>query len=576
MDQGQEKTTDVVQQPIVKSVEEKIGVDEPVEHQTDEELEKASKPKMFKKKKVLISLLVALILAITGVLIWYFIFRTPAEPKNDQVDFESTPEQIAKLTLDGNELSDFDLVFLKLNGNSENIIYSPLSIKYALSMLADGADGNSKAQITNLLGSYQSKAFINSANRSSANAMFVREESEFQDLIKDSYTDSLSTKYGASVIYDSFETPDNANKWVSDQTLGIINDVFNEDNFNTGRDFALANALTIDMEWNNQLQCTNDIFAVVYRNPDKEGLRCKRYNVWYSHENYHDYINIIFNDDGFSKLLFNNEQEVRAAVIGASANRYNIIEELGEDYIRATVQAEREKWLQEGNEDDEKFPFNLDEYMERLAANYGRLDESTDFLFYDSEFEKVFAKDLMEYDGATLEYVGIMPKTEELNKYINQLDAEKVTNIINNLKTSSNIDSYKDGVVTKIYGSIPFFKYNYNMKDFEDNLEKLGVIDVFNEAAANLANMVDLSKASDNAYIMDASHKADIDFSNNGIKAAAVTVVDGGMGSARGGFDYEWEVPIEEIDFTFNKPFLFIIRDKTSGEVWFTGAVYNI
>lgn len=48
------------------------------------------------------------------------------------------------------------------------------------------------------------------------------------------------------------------------------------------------------------------------------------------------------------------------------------------------------------------------------------------------------------------------------------------------------------------------------------------------------------------------------------------------MGSASGGFDYEWEVPIEEIDLTFNKPFLFIIRDKTSGEVWFTGAVYNI
>ena len=47
----------------------------------------------------------------------------------------------------------------------------------------------------------------------------------------------------------------------------------------------------------------------------------------------------------------------------------------------------------------------------------------------------------------------------------------------------------------------------------------------------------------------------------------------GGLGA--GGFDYSFDVPIEEIDLTFDKPYMFIIRDKNSGEVWFTGTVYE-
>ena len=565
-----------VEQPIAEAVKPaEQPTAEPAEKSSAEEPEKATDAKTSKKNGALISLLVVLILAVAGVMTWCLVPKTPDGPKNDQTSSDTSIEQVSKLTLKDNGLSDFDFTFLKLNNNSKNIIYSPLSIKYALGMLADGADGNSKTQITNLLGSYQPKAYLNSANLSLANAMFVREESGFSDLIKDSYTNDLKAKYGASVVYDSFKSPDNANKWVNDKTLGIINDIFNEDNFNTEKDFALVNALAIDMEWNNQLQCTEDILRTTYQ-PNREGLACKYYSVRYKHEDYLEYINVVWDDDKFSKLLFNNEQEVRVAKIGASANRYDIIKELGEDYIRETVQTEYEKWLPDNKKEDEDYHFNLDEYMEELAANHGKMDESTDFLFYDSESERVFAKDLMNYDGITLEYVGIMPKTEELSGYINNLDAEKVTNIIDNLKVSSSIDNYKDGVVTKVYGSIPFFKYSYDMKGFKNNLKELGVTDVFNENAADLTNMVDLSETDDNAYIMGASHKADIDFSNNGIKAAAVTVVDGGMGAAAGGFDYKWDVPVEEIDLTFDKPFMFIIRDKASGEVWFTGAVYNI
>ena len=49
----------------------------------------------------------------------------------------------------------------------------------------------------------------------------------------------------------------------------------------------------------------------------------------------------------------------------------------------------------------------------------------------------------------------------------------------------------------------------------------------------------------------------------------------GGFGSAAGGFDYLFDVPVVTIDLTFDKPYMYIIRDKDTGEVWFTGTVYN-
>ena len=42
-----------------------------------------------------------------------------------------------------------------------------------------------------------------------------------------------------------------------------------------------------------------------------------------------------------------------------------------------------------------------------------------------------------------------------------------------------------------------------------------------------------------------------------------------------GSFDYLYKVPVERIDLTFNKPYMFIVRDKSTGEVWFTGTVYE-
>ena len=75
------------------------------------------------------------------------------------------------------------------------------------------------------------------------------------------------------------------------------------------------------------------------------------------------------------------------------------------------------------------------------------------------------------------------------------------------------------------------------------------------------------------SYISSAIHKAKIEFTQDGIKAAAATMY-GGKGGG-GDYDYFFDVPVETIDITFDKPYMFLIRDVETGEIWFTGTVYE-
>ena len=63
-------------------------------------------------------------------------------------------------------LEQFDLYFLQLENGKQNKIYSPLSIKYALEMLEEGTNGESKTQISSIIGNYEAKKYINSKNMS--------------------------------------------------------------------------------------------------------------------------------------------------------------------------------------------------------------------------------------------------------------------------------------------------------------------------------------------------------------------------------------------------------------------------
>ena len=505
-----------------------------------------------KKKIMIISLIVIVIIAIAvAVILLTTGDKTDDDRKNNEVTSE-VKESAYKMS--GNALENFDLYFLQLENEKVNKIYSPLSIKYALAMLSEGAAGNSKAQIDSVIGDYVAKKYTNNAHMSFANAMFIK--NTFKEAVNEDYTTNLANKFNAEIIYDSFATPDNLNNWVSDKTFDLIQDLF-DDNV-SAQDFVLVNALAIDMEWKQLIQATSNTPENIY-------------SVDYDHENFNMYISPI-DGDMYSSVEFNdNSMNAKAVEIGAAVNNYDIINALGEENIRQTVGAEYDKWLAEGGcgmGTDPDTATYLDTYIEELGSNYKQVDTSTDFLFYDDEEIKAFAKDLKEYDGTTLQYIGIMPKSVSLDQYIEDLNANKVTTVINNLKDIK-AENFKEGVVTKITGYIPLFKFDYELK-LMDDLKELGITDVFDINQADLSGIV----ADSPVFINSATHKANIEFSNEGIKAAAATQM-GGMGSAGCWFEYNYDVPVETIDLTFDSPYLFLIRDKDSGEVWFMGTVYN-
>lgn len=288
------------------------------------------------------------------------------------------------------------------------------------------------------------------------------------------------------------------------------------------------------------------------------------------HEDYSASILPLFDEESYRSLKFNNDKQVKSVEIGASINNYDIVNTLGRDNIKKTITEEYKAFLAENNkeETEEEINNNVEEFIDSLDSNYKDVKVSTDFELYTDDNVKVFAKDLKEYDGKSLQYIGIMPKEEKLSSYIKNSTSTSINNLINNLKEIK-LENFTPGKVTKITGYIPLFKFDYEL-NLTDDLKKLGITDVFDESKADLSNLTNDT----NAYISEASHKSTIEFSNDGIKASAVTEV-GGLGNASAGFEHLYEVPVEIIDMTFDKPYMFLIRDKSTGEIWFAGRVYE-
>ena len=534
---------------------------------------------MKKSESGKINLLVLIVIAIVLLIgCYFFIININKQEKNVTQEIKSA-EQNTKLSeneyaLTDNNFSKFDLSFLKFENQKENKIYSPLSIKYAFKMLEEATTGEANKQISSIINTYNLTKYNSNKNMSLANAFFVRDS--FKDNIKSDYSNLLKSKYNADLIIDSFSNADTINSWVKENTLELIPELIDDSDVDN-LDFALINALGIDMEWKHK-------FLKYY----EDDPNLTKY-VSYYHEEFGWTSEDILNEN-----YFNNDQKISSMNIYASLNNYDIVKDLGEEKIRNTVYEDFKKWVN-NNKEQEKETFNNDfseenikkvfddwfdkgqisnsyggverSFIDELNLNYGNVDYSTDFSIYVDDEVKVFSKDLKEYNGTTLQYIGIMPIKEDLDQYIEKLEYTDIIELIENLKELKR-ENFKDGYLTYIHGFIPKFNFEYEL-NLKDNLEKMGITDVFEEGKANLTNLTDY----ESAYINTAKHKANIEFTQDGIKAAAATIA-GGLGAGNW-YDYFFEMPTEEIDISFDKPYLFLIKDKDTNETWFVGTVYE-
>ncbi|ORX78889.1 cellulosomal serpin precursor [Anaeromyces robustus] len=363
--------------------------------------------------------------------------------------------------------SDFDFSFLKLENNKENMLYSPLSIKYALKMLLEGADGNTYNEISKLVGNSELTKCSNIDKvLSLANGLFIRDT--FYTCINPEYIKTLEEKYNSEVVKDEFKNADNVNEWIENKTLGIIKKMLDDKKVQDPSSvMLLINALAIEMDWYSAFKIESTYGNTFYIDDDKK--------------------------------------------------------------VEATMMSQK------------VYSNNLSYYLS---------DELT-----------AVTMDLKEYGGTQFEFMAIMPTKDNLSTFIENVTKKQINEIDEKLILASEAEY---GVIIKI----PKFKFSYDLK-LKDDLKSLGIKDAFDMSRANFSKMENPSELTQNLYVSDALHKADIEFTEKGIKAAAVTVIIITYGSAGP------SKPTTPVYVTIDRPFMFIIRDKNTKDIWFTGTVYK-
>jgi len=157
---------------------------------------------------------------------------------------------------------DFSLwLFQKSLSDNENAIMSPLSVLFALAMVANGADGNTLAQIESVFGisiaelNEYLRVYIKSLSSddastlSIANSIWIRDDGSIS-VVKD-FLDTNVEYYDASIYKALFNdsTLKAINDWVSDKTNGMINEIL--DSIDPTDVMYLINAIAFDARWEN-------------------------------------------------------------------------------------------------------------------------------------------------------------------------------------------------------------------------------------------------------------------------------------------------------------------------------------
>jgi serpin B len=154
----------------------------------------------------------------------------------------------------------------------------------------------------------------------------------------------------------------------------------------------------------------------------------------------------------------------------------------------------------------------------------------------------------LPYAGGEVSMVLLVPDAGQFYSFEQGLTPTQWDSIRQNLKS------------TQVNLSLPKFQFT---SEFNLNapLGKLGMVSAFQAGQADLSGM-DGTRA---LFLSQALHKAFIKLDEKGTEAAAATAVVVGLTS----------MPANPVTFKIDRPFLFLIQDKPTGEILFLGRVLN-
>ncbi len=155
---------------------------------------------------------------------------------------------------------DFGLSLLKeVRKDGENALISPLSVFTALSMTANGADGNTLTQMEEVLGlkvqelNDFSHKYLEATRKDDssllhiANSLWLKDDIDVQ--VKEDFLQRNVDYYDSDVFVSAFndKTKEDINNWVEDYTSGMIKEML--DKIDKDAVMYLINALYFDAEW---------------------------------------------------------------------------------------------------------------------------------------------------------------------------------------------------------------------------------------------------------------------------------------------------------------------------------------
>lgn len=154
----------------------------------------------------------------------------------------------------------------------------------------------------------------------------------------------------------------------------------------------------------------------------------------------------------------------------------------------------------------------------------------------------------LPYRGDSASMVLIVPDAGTFETFEEGFTGEQLGSIIDTMEIKS------------VALTMPKFSYDAEVS-LADTLAEMGMTNAVDPNQANFSGM----DGTRQLYISDVFHKAFVAVDEEGTEAAAATAVVVGMTA----------MPMEEMELTVDRPFIYLIRDTRTGEVLFLGRVLN-
>ena len=200
-------------------------------------------------------------------------------------------------------------------------------------------------------------------------------------------------------------------------------------------------------------------------------------------------------------------------------------------------------WLRQFDADDTfDSPFHL---LDGSEVTVKMMNQGTSLPYYDGAGYQAVE---LPYAGDTAAMDIFVPDEGNFEAFESSLNPAMLNETLNGLQPTS------------MMLSLPKFTFESQF-NLSDTLKTMGMVDAFEADIADFSGMT----GNKDLYISDVIHKAFVAVDEEGTEAAAATAVIMETTSAI----------LYDITLTIDRPFIFIIRDRPSGQILFIGRVLN-